>query len=115
MDILEEIGLSRLTETYDKSILPEGVRYLTLPEQRVVTAWLLYDLMEAGLLNSKGVELINSGTVPDYIVGLLQLNQLIEDVFSGLVSEISNAPEFSRIESNVQSPTTTSNIQFSEG
>ena len=55
-NLMEEEGIKRQQEVRDTSVLPKGVRYLTMAEQRTIVSMIMYDLMEAGFLNSKGVD-----------------------------------------------------------
>ena len=111
---MEEEGIKRQQEVRDTSVLPKGVRYLTTAEQRAVVSMIMYDLMEAGFVNSKGIEFLNRNPkeLPDDFIFFVDLNYYIEDFFSGKITKLAKP-----FESNVstQSPTLDSNIQFSEG
>ena len=114
MTLIKEEGLKRKQDLRDTSVLPKGVRYLTTAEQRAVVSMIMYDLMEAGFLNSKGIEFLNNNRqeLPDSIVSFVDLNYYIEDFFSGMITTLAKP-----FENNIsaQSPTLDSNIQFSEG
>lgn len=114
MTLIKEEGLRRKQDLRDVSVLPKGVRYLTTAEQRAVVSMIMYDLMEAGFLNSKGIEFLNRNPkeLPDDFISFVDLNYYIEDFFSGIITKLAKP-----FESNVstQSPTLDSNIQFSEG
>ena len=114
MTLIKEEGLKRKQDLRDTSVLPKGVRYLTTAEQRTVVSMIMYDLMEAGFLNSKGIEFLNRNPkeLPDDFISFVDLNYYIEDFFSGTITKLAKP-----FENNIsaQSPTLNSNIQFSEG
>ena len=87
MTLIKEEGLRRKQDLRDTSVLPKGVRYLTTAEQRVVVSMIMYDLMEAGFLNSKGIEFLNRNPkeLPDDFTSFVDLNYYIEDFFSGML------------------------------
>ena len=114
MTLIKEEGFKRKQDLRDTSVLPKGVRYLTMAEQRTIVSMIMYDLMEAGFVNSKGIEFLNRNPkeLPDDFISFVDLNYYIEDFFSGKITKLAKP-----FESNVstQSPTLDSNIQFSEG
>ena len=90
MTLIKEEGFRRKQDLRNVSILPKGVRYLTMAEQRTIVSMIMYDLMEAGFLNSKGVDFLNNNhqDLPDSIVSFVDLNYYIEDLFSGMLTKL---------------------------
>ena len=89
-NLMEEESIKRQQEVRDTSVLPKGVRYLTMAEQRTIVSMIMYDLMEAGFLNSKGVDFLknNHQDLPDSIVSFVDLNYYIEYFFSGRLTKL---------------------------
>ena len=89
-----------------------GLDYLF--NERTTLDFDVYDLMEAGFLNSKGIEFLNRNPkeLSDDFISFVDLNYYIEDFFSGMITTLAKP-----FENNIsaQYPTLNSNIQFSEG